>query len=53
MNCQRLPQVSKPESPLTKSKKKHEIRLPYLLKSGEAKNRIQVACILGVDRTLL
>ena len=39
---------------LQKAKKKHEIRrlnTLYLLKSGEAKNRLQVASLLGVDRT--
>jgi len=39
---------------LHKAKKKHEIRrlnTLSLLKSGEAKNRIQVASLLGVDRT--
>lgn len=38
---------------LRKCKKKHEVqRLTalYLLKSGEAKNRVQVAAHLGVDR---
>ena len=39
---------------LRRAKKKHEIQrlnTMYLLKSGEAKNRIQVAGLLGVDRT--
>ena len=39
---------------LREAKKQHEIRrlnTLYLLKSGQAKNRIQVAAILGVDRT--
>ena len=39
---------------LRQAKKKHEIQrlhTLYLLKSGEAKNRIQVASLLGVDRT--
>ena len=38
---------------LRKSKKKHEtqrLTALYLLKSGEAKNRVQVAKRLGVDR---
>ena len=38
---------------LRKSKKKHEIQrltVLYLLKSGQAKNRVQVAERLGVDR---
>ena len=37
-----------------RAKKKHEIQrlnTLYLLKSGEAKNRVQVASLLGVDRT--
>ena len=39
---------------LRQAKKKHEIQrlnVLYLLKSGAAKNRIQVAKLLGVDRT--
>ncbi len=39
---------------LRKARKKHEIlrlNMLYLLKSGEAKNRVQVARLLGVDRT--
>ena len=39
---------------LRQAKKKHEIQrlnALYLLKSGIAKNRVQVAKILGVDRT--
>ena len=39
---------------LRQAKKKHEIQrlnVLYLLKSGQAKNRIQVAKALGVDRT--
>ena len=39
---------------LRQAKKKHEIQrlnALYLLKSGQAKNRIQVAKALGVDRT--
>lgn len=42
------------KSLLRQAKKKHEIQrlnALYLLKSGAAKNRIQVANLLGVDRT--
>ena len=42
------------KSLLRQAKKKHEIQrlnALYLLKSGAAKNRIQVAKLLGVDRT--
>ena len=39
---------------LRQANKKYEIRrlnMLYLLKSGQAKNRVQVAALLGVDRT--
>ena len=38
---------------LRQAKKKHEVQrlnVLYLLKSGQAKNRLQVAKLLGVDR---
>ena len=45
--------VEKLKRLLRQAKKKHEVQrlnVLYLLKSGQAKNRLQVAKLLGVDR---
>ena len=54
----KVPEITESEedlkSLLRQAKKKHEIQrlnVLYLLKSGGASNRIQVARLLGVDRT--